>query len=126
MAMSLEMNAFLEQYVADTLNNESRAKKLSNAIFPEEALGLKYNPLLTSTAMITFDVGAGNCLSFSYLFVAMAKEIGLDVQFQEIHILSEWNFTNDAIYVESRHINVRVNLYGKGDLIIDIHSVTPE
>jgi len=56
----------------------------------------------------------------------MAKEIGLDVQFQEIHILPEWNFTNDAIYVESRHINVRVNLYGKGDLIIDIHSVTPE
>lgn len=126
MAMSEEMNAFLVQHVSNARNNETKAKKLSNAIFNEEGLGLKYNPGLTMTAIDTFDVGAGNCLSFSYLFFAMAQELGLNVEFQEIDILPEWDYTNDEIYVESRHINVRVNLYGKNDLIVDIDSVRPD
>lgn len=126
MAMSKEMDVFLEQHISNARNNEIKAKKLSNAIFSDEGLALKYNPGLTMTAIDTFNNGVGNCLSFSYLFYALAQELGLSVEFQEIDILPEWDYTNDEIYVESRHINVRVNLYGKNDLIIDIDSVRPD
>lgn len=126
MAMSEEMSAFLEQHVSNARNHETKAKKLSSAIFNIDGLGLKYNPGLTMTAIDTFDNGAGNCLSFSYLFFAMAQDLGLNVQFQEIDVLPEWDYNNDEIYVESRHINVRVNLYGKSDLIVDIDSVRPD
>ncbi|MDC1090815.1 hypothetical protein OAQ01_05240 [Emcibacteraceae bacterium] len=126
MAVSEEMSAFLERHVSNASNHETKAKKLSNAIFNNDGLGLKYNPGLTMTAIETFDYGAGNCLSFSYLVFAMAQDLGLNVQFQETDILPEWDYTNDEIYVESRHINVRVNLYGKNDLIVDIDSVGPD
>ena len=48
---------------------------------------------ITRTASETFRARRGNCLSFSNMFVAMARDVGLDVQFQEVEIPPDWTST---------------------------------
>jgi tetratricopeptide (TPR) repeat protein len=120
------MEAFISNNVGDVKNSERKARQLVRALFDEDRLGLEYDSTLTQTAEQTFNTAVGNCLSFSYLFAALAKRAGLDVQFQEVHMLPQWDFTSDEIYVENRHVNVRVKIYGDEDIIVDIDQVLPD
>lgn len=123
--ISPELESLLQEELKNTHGNDQKAKALSRFIFSEDKLAMEYDAGLTYTALDTFNKRMGNCLSFSYLYFALAQIIGLDAEFQEIHIMPEWDYTDDKIYVESKHVNIRVNLRG-ADLIIDIDEVTPE
>jgi Flp pilus assembly protein TadD len=66
----------------------------------------------TRTAAETFRARRGNCLSFSSMFVAMARRVGLDARYQEVDVPPDWSFKDDA-FVLNRHVNVLVDL-GRG------------
>ncbi|MCC3862126.1 tetratricopeptide repeat protein [Pseudemcibacter aquimaris] len=121
-----EMEKFLTDELGKVNGDANKARKLSKAIFDEKSLGLIYDPKLTYTANEAFIKGYGNCLSFSYLYSVLARRLGLDIQFQEIHILPEWDYASDDIYVENKHVNIRVKVSGNPDLIVDIDEVLPE
>lgn len=126
MDVSSEMEIFLKQYVKNVGGHARKARELSKSILNKNILGIEYNPRLTFTAAEAFEQGQGNCLSFSFLYAALARKSGLNVEFQEVHILPQWDYVNDEIYIENRHINVRVDVKGSNDLIVDIDAVSRE
>lgn len=126
MMITPEMEAFLELNTGRVKLPYQKAMALGNSIVDADKLGLIYEPGVTYTASQTFENGQGNCLAFSFLYSSLARKLGLDVNFQEVNVLPEWDLSDDEIYVENRHVNVRVNLPGSNDLVVDISRIGVE
>jgi tetratricopeptide (TPR) repeat protein len=119
LALSSEMRDFLDKHVDRKASPELKLRQLAFAIIDAEALGVKYDDT-TRTASEAFHLRHGNCLSYSNMFVAMARDVGLNVQFQEVDIPPDWTFDNDT-FVLNRHVNVYVNLGLKGTRVVDFN-----
>lgn len=117
-SVSDEMQAFLDLYIPPNIPQRQRAWKLAVAMTDPYVLGFNYDPSLTLTPAETFRQRTGNCLSFSLLLVAMAREAGVAAQFQEVILRPEYSSINDT-FINSRHINV---LLGRGhdSYVIDV------
>ncbi len=79
-----EMKAWLAGRVDRELGAEARIRALLAVLVGEEGLGLQYTSGFTGTAAQVFASGEANCLSFTHLFVGMARELGLDVYYLEV------------------------------------------
>lgn len=108
LAVSPEMQAFLDAQVARGASRAVRVRQLASAIADAGRFGLVYDET-TRTAAETFRTRRGNCLSFSSMFVAMARRAGLDARFQEVDVPPDWSFRDDT-FVLNRHVNVLVQL----------------
>jgi tetratricopeptide (TPR) repeat protein len=120
--MTPEMVAFLDQYVNRSHGHNARLRRLLYAIMGEGTFDLIYDDV-TRTAMETFQDQQGNCLSFTNMFVAMARNLKLDARFQEVMVPPDWSIEGDS-FIFSQHINVHVDLgsgYLGGDQIIDFN-----
>lgn len=126
LSISPEMALFVRENLENTGNYFAKVNELSRSIFDKNKLGLVYDPLATYSARGAFENSVGNCLSFSFLYYSLAKEIGLRVQFQEVHILPQWDLSEEELFVDSKHVNIRVNAAGDRDLVVDIDAVSPE
>jgi Flp pilus assembly protein TadD len=107
MALNDDMRAFLEEHVARRAGNSIKLRQLSDAVFDKEKFGLGYEET-TRTAAETFAARRGNCLSFTFMFVVLARGVGLDASFQEVEIPREWSFVGDTSIL-NRHINIFVD-----------------
>jgi len=119
LAVSAEMQAFLDVHVARSADRVTRLRQLAHAIVGEATFGLEYDET-TRTASETFRTRRGNCLSFSNMFLAMARRMGLDVDYQEVDVPPDWSFKDDA-FVLNRHVNVLVNLGKEGEHVVDFN-----
>ncbi len=81
-------------------------------------LNFDYDPTLTLTASDTFKRRSGNCLSFSNMFVAMAREAGLKAWFQEVKVPPDWTNVNDTLLV-SMHVNAVVQ-DARSEYVVDV------
>ena len=106
MALSDDMREFLENHVSRRAGTPIKLRQLTDAVFNEEIFGLEYNEV-TRTAAETFAARQANCLSFTFMLVVLARGVGLDANFQEVEIPSDWSFAGDT-YILNRHINIRV------------------
>jgi Flp pilus assembly protein TadD len=106
MALTDDMRSFLDEHVGKRAGTPVKLRQLANAVFNEEIFGLEYDET-TRTAAETFRVRRGNCLSFTIMFVVLARGVGLDASFQEVEIPPEWTFADDT-YILNRHINIHV------------------
>jgi Flp pilus assembly protein TadD len=118
LAVSPEMRAFLDAHVT-TAGRAPRLRQLGHAIIHDPSFKLEYDET-TRTASETFRTRRGNCLSFSNMFVAMARYLGLDARFQEVDIPPDWSFRND-VFVLNRHVDVLVNLGKEGERLVDFN-----
>ncbi len=111
LALNEEMKQFLDEVVMEK-SPYMRLQTLVYAIFSEDFLNLTYDNSRTKTAIETFKTRNGNCLSFTTMFVAMARYAGLDAHFQEVFILPTWTKKGDIVLL-SRHMNAVVQLPGR-------------
>lgn len=118
LAVSAEMRAFLDRQVAPGAGRVQRLRQLGNAII-RGSFRLEYDET-TRTAPAAFQARRGNCLSFSSMFVAMARQVGLSAHFQEVDIPPDWSFRDDA-FVLNRHVNVLVDLGREGEHVVDFN-----
>ena len=107
LALDEEMQAYVQSKVAHFPHAKSRLKRLIGGMIDDGLLNLDYDPNLTQTASETFHRRQGNCLSFSNLFVAMAREADLDVTFQMVSIPPSFSADGDMVLLNN-HINVLV------------------
>jgi len=122
LAMTPEMIEFVDRYVNRSHGHTARLRRLLYAIMGEGTFDLVYDDI-TRTAIGTFEHQQGNCLSFTNMFVAMARNVGLDASFQEVLIPPDWSIEGQS-FIFSQHINVHVDLgsgYLGGDQIIDFN-----
>ncbi len=119
LAVSDEMRTFLDEMVDRRASDYIKLQQLVYAIINEGTFGLEYDEK-TRTASETFRQRQGNCLAFSNMFVAMARDVGLEVKFQEVDIPPDWSYKNDS-FVLNRHVNVSVDLGKAGYHAVDFN-----
>jgi len=119
LAVSPEMGAFLNENVRLKTTIGVRMNTLIDAIINKETFGLEFVEK-TRTASELFEHRRGNCLSFSNMFVAMARWSNLEASFQEVQIPPDWSFQND-VFLLNRHVNVFVDLGPLDDRVVDFN-----
>ncbi len=119
LALSDEMRAFLRENVNRGGTDVFRMQQLIDAMMGSTSFKLEYDEN-TRIAAETFRLQRGNCLSFTTLFVALARGVGLKADFQEVEIPPDWS-TRENVFVLNRHVNVIVRLGASGSRAIDFN-----
>ncbi len=78
-------------------------QRLLEAMGDPEGLGLVYAEGYTGTAEETFDSGKANCLSFTQLFVALTRDLGLSTYYMNIPEVQSFRRRGDLVVV-SGHV----------------------
>lgn len=120
LALNDDMRWFVDTYVSDSSSSERRLQSLLRAIFHGGMLGLEYDPLKTYNAADTFRYQEGNCLSFTNMFVALGREAGLKVWFNEVKVPPTWDMHSASTHVYYRHMNAVVKTH-RGTHIVDLN-----
>jgi len=103
--------------VGQVLDQRVRLRRLASLLLDPSDRGIVYDPGLTRSASELFRHRSGNCLSFSALFVVLAREVGLEAWFQDVPVLPNWRLDGDAFVVE-RHVNAVVRV-GRDEYVVD-------
>ncbi|MFC1740716.1 transglutaminase domain-containing protein [Pseudomonadota bacterium] len=106
--MTPDMIEFVDSYMEGSTNRYRRMQRLVYAIIGDGNFELAYDDK-TRTASETFREARGNCLSFTNLFIAMARHLEIHAEYQEVDIPPDWSLAGDAFFF-SQHINVLVDL----------------
>ena len=102
-----EMRAFVRQAVLGAQMQDTRLERLLQAMLRSGLFSLDYQNEQTLTASETFHGGVGNCLAFTNLFVALAREARLNVSYQHVQVPAVWTSDGDMAIL-NQHVNVRV------------------
>jgi tetratricopeptide (TPR) repeat protein len=112
-----EMRAFVASLARG--DTASRLQRLLTAMDERGLFSLAYADTYTRTARGTFHDRQGNCLSFTMLFVALAREAGLDVRYQIVDVPPAW--TNDrGLVVIGKHVNAVIDAFN-GKYVVDFN-----
>jgi tetratricopeptide (TPR) repeat protein len=87
------------------LRREGRARGLIDALYARQELKLEYDASQTRTASQAFAARAGNCLSLVLMTSALAKELGLQVEYNSAFAEETWS-RSGALLLRSGHINI--------------------
>ncbi|HEV8694376.1 MAG TPA: tetratricopeptide repeat protein [Lysobacter sp.] len=88
-----------------------RLERLVHFMFDADGLGMTYEDDATYSVEQAYASRKANCLTFTLLFVALAREAGLDVYPQEIGETLIWRQHDGTIYRNS-HVNAAVRTGG--------------
>ncbi len=124
LALDEEMVAFVAQYTGDLRTQRQRLTHLHSSLTRPGMLDLKYDPFAQGSAVEAFQRGTVNCLSYANLFVAMAREAGLNAQYQWVDIRPLWSRMGKRVAVRL-HVNVVVKLRGGAEYMADIDPLEP-
>lgn len=126
MMLDEDMLEYLDYYVPRRNQERTRVRSLLTMMTGAGTLNMKYDMSKTLTARDAFHKAEGNCLAFSYLFAALARQKGLKVSFQEVEIPPQWDEADRELLYFSRHVNVKVHLTNFrefGDYVVDIDRI---
>lgn len=110
--LSGAMRDYLRTAVASQVREKGPYKGLFDALYSKGELKLEYDSSTTRNAAQAFESRAGNCLSLVLMTAAFAKELGLEVRYQNAVTHDSWTRSSD-LYLRSGHVNV---LLGRGYL----------
>jgi Flp pilus assembly protein TadD len=111
MTLNEEMKQFLDRKVDRNLPQMDRLQALVSAVFHSNELSFSYVPA-TRAAIDTFQTRGGNCLSFTILFISMARYMNLDARFREVEIAPIWSRSGAFVNL-SQHVNAAVFIGGQ-------------
>ena len=117
LGLSPEIESYLDSRMRTSLPRSARVQRLLDILFGRDGLDIVYGNSETKTATQTFEARSGNCLSFTLLFVAMARHVGLEAHFQEVGEILSWDRRGD-VAVSNRHMFAEVET-GEGTLQVD-------
>jgi len=115
-ALDDEMRAFLTAHVSAS-ENLTKLHQLVRAVVKSDEFRIVYDDD-TRSAGETFRARRGNCLSFTSLFVALARESGLEASYQEVDVPPTWSLHDDSVVV-SRHVNALIHARPGSEHVVD-------
>ncbi len=121
LAVSPEMSAFLDENVDRDGDQNKKLAQLVFAVIGEGRFLLSYDDS-TRTAAGTFRDRRGNCISFTNMFVAMGRDVGLKVNYQEVDIPPDWSMTGET-YLLSQHVNALVDMHSALSRVVDFNTL---
>jgi len=102
-----EMRAFFAARVHPRALLETKLDEIVDAILGEKGLRFSYESAGIYDPREAFRRRSGNCVTFSMLVVAVAREYRIHASFNEVELLVRWDRVGDLV-MERRHINVWV------------------
>jgi Flp pilus assembly protein TadD len=118
---ALGLDAEMLKFVATTAEIRDSRKKLVALLRGMEELGLfslDYDET-TRTARATYHDRQGNCLSFTMLFVGLARAAGLTAAYQSVTVPPTW--VNDGKVVIGNHVNSIVRTAFGEETVVDFN-----
>ncbi|MGA8203982.1 MAG: hypothetical protein WB812_05645 [Woeseiaceae bacterium] len=119
LAMTPELRDFVHSAVEGTTDRQEQMLTLTRTIIGDDGLGLTYDPDATFTASEAFQSGTANCIGFSNLLIASARELGLNAQYELVSHWPDWDKVGNVL-VASLHMRVVSRVGGK-HLIFDFY-----
>ncbi len=104
-AASDEMKHYVNEEIAGHLRTKGRQQGLIDALSTKTQLKLEYDSVVTRNAAQAFAARSGNCLSLVIMTAALAKELGLEIQYHRVLVDETWNRDGD-IYFSIGHVNL--------------------
>lgn len=105
------MRAFFATRVDPTDTLENRLYAIAEAIRRDDGLGFSYGVDGVFEAREAFRRRGGNCLSFTLLFVAVARDQGIPAVFNHVPTRPDWRRAGPLV-LEVHHVNARVDAHG--------------
>ena len=124
LALDDNMREFVETYTKGLRSHRQRMHGLHQSIKSNAILGVKYQPNAEGKADDVFYRGTANCLSYAHLFIALAREAGLDASYQWVKIRPQWSRVGERVAVRL-HVNATVNLRHGQQYTVDIEPLQP-
>jgi len=119
LAVDGRMRDFVERYAGGARTQRQRLLALHQTLIGAGTLGLQYDPFGEGTASEVFHRGTANCLGYANLFVALAREAGLDAHYQWLDVRPQWTRLGERA-VLGLHVNVLVTLRSGEKFMVDI------
>lgn len=108
MAVPAELReVVMERVAAPGGSRDDRLDRLAAYVFDDDGLDLQYDNEMTRTVAEVYRDRKANCLSFTLLFVALAREVGLEAQVQEVGEVLAW-YQDEGVIYNANHVNVGV------------------
>ena len=114
-----DMRAFVTERAA-TGDAMTKLTRLLDGMSELGLFALDYTVEETSTARTSFHNRRGNCLSFTLLFVTLAREAGLDVRYQVVDVPPSWSDDSDLVVI-NRHIDALVEIPHASQYVVDFN-----
>lgn len=106
-----EMKAFFAARIERSADLETQLDQIADAILGEKGLHFRYEVGGVYDVREAFRRRCGNCVTYSMLVVAIAREFRIPAEFNEVITHPRWDRIG-GIILEIRHINVRVEAPG--------------
>lgn len=119
-ALDEEMRAFVQERIRGATEPQLKLARLMAAMQERGLSSLEYSQIGTRTVQDTFHAGQGNCLSFTMLFVALAREAGLRVSYQMVDTPPAWSSVS-GVLVRNNHINTLIKTGYNKDYTVDFN-----
>jgi Flp pilus assembly protein TadD len=115
-----DMKAFVAENVDGSRAGRERMRRLLSAMVESGLMSLDYDDARTKTARQTFHDRVGNCMSFTALFVALAREADLEVTFQTVEVPPIWYADSDLVILNN-HVNALVKQNFGSRIVVDFN-----
>jgi len=112
-----EMRAFIEP-VRALRDPRQKMYALIRGLDERGMFSLDYAEV-TRTATRTFHDRQGNCLSFTMLFVTLARAAGLSATYQSVDVPPTWTYEGHVVI--ANHVNTSVRTGGNEETIVDFN-----
>ena len=112
-AISPAMRHYVQHEIGTPTPGRDVRRMLFDALYRRDKLQLEYDSAMTRNAAQTFEARAGNCLSLAIMTAALARELNLPVQFQQIQVDEVWSRAGN-LYFASNHVNLALGRQRSG------------
>lgn len=108
MAIPPQLQALLhERVIAPGGSRQARVQRLVALVFDPDGLAVEYDNERTRTVAEAWRDRRANCLSYTLLFVALARAAGLDAQVQEVGEVLAW-YRDEGVIYSANHVNAGI------------------
>lgn len=114
-----DMKDFLRMHVPSTGSNYVKLRRLIESVMDKSMLGWNFDALKTHIAADSFRHKKGNCISYAIMMVALGRELGLDLRFNEVYMPPTWDIKTEYTVLLFRHVNV-ITKVDRTRMILDL------
>ncbi len=111
LALNAEIKQFLDENIDRATDGLAQLRQLVDLIFDRNGINFTYQPV-TRSAIETFTHHGGNCISFTYLVIAMSRYLGLDARFREVDMAPIWSEVESIVSVDG-HADAAISIGGR-------------
>lgn len=124
------MQQFVESEIGGVRIQSVKFRRMLRGLTRDGYFNASYIAESTRTAAETFQYKSGNCLSYTSMFIALAREAGMNAGFQIVSVPPSWD-ADSGYLIRYTHVNVILKGFAYDsnhgrDFSVDFNDVLPD